>query len=276
MTWRERARSWLREPLVHFLVAGTLVFALLSGRGPDPGERRIVVDEPVVTRLVERWTMTYRRPPTQDEIDGLIREWVKDQVYYREALRLGLDRDDEVVVRRMRLKMTSLATAEAETREPSDAELQALLDKDPARYAGEPAYTFRQVYLGDDKPEVRALVSKYLAALSGGVDATMFNLPTPLPERFSASASDIAGQFGDEFVTALGKVRPGSWQGPIASGLGLHLVLVERIDRPPPPALADIRQQLANDWRSERLRRAEEDGYRKLLGSYDVVIKDPR
>ncbi|MBS0474555.1 MAG: peptidyl-prolyl cis-trans isomerase, partial [Proteobacteria bacterium] len=135
MTWRDRAAHVLREPLVHFLLAGAVVYALLAGRAPDLGERRIVVNEAVVAQLLTRWSENYRRPPTPTELDGMISDYVRDQAYYREALRLGLDKDDEVVMRRMRNKMIALATSEAEAATPSDAQLQTMLDKDPARYS---------------------------------------------------------------------------------------------------------------------------------------------
>ncbi len=273
MNFRDRAMSLLREPLVHFLLLGAVIYAVLAQRAPDPGERRIVVDQAVVSRLVERWQQTFRRLPSQGETDALIRDYVKGEVYYREALRLGLDRDDEAVRRLMRNKLVTMLTAEAEAARPSDAELQALLDKDPQRYGSEPTIVFRQVYLGDDSPAVRALASKYAAALAGGVDRARLNLPTPLPERFSASASEVSAQFGDDFVPELLRTAPGSWQGPLRSGLGLHLVFLERVDRPPPPKLADIRQRLENDWRSAAIAAAEDKRYRELLKGYDVVTK---
>jgi peptidyl-prolyl cis-trans isomerase C len=273
MTIKARAAQWLREPLVHFLLIGALVYVVMAGRAPDPGEQRIVVDQAVVSQLVGRWQQTFRRLPTQQETDGLIRDYVKGEVYYREALRLGLDRDDEAVKRLMRNKLVTTLTADAEAARPSDAELQALLDKQPARYAGEPTIAFRQVYLGDDTPAVRALVSKYSAALAGGIDRARLNLPSPLPERFSAAASEIANQFGEGFVPNLLRTTPGSWQGPLRSGLGLHLVFLERIERPPPPKLADVRQRLENDWRSAALAAAEDKRYREMLKGYDVVTK---
>lgn len=277
MTWRDRARTWLREPLFHFLVAGALVFALLSGRAPDPGERRIVVNEAVVGRLIDRWTMTYRRPPSASEIDGLIREFVKDQVYYREALRLGLDRDDEVVIRRMRQKLASTATAETESRAASDAELQAWIERNPARYAPEARVSFRQAYLGPASEQTRQVAAAALAQLRAGRSVDRFVQPAPIGERFAAlPVSEIDAQFGDGFAAALRKQTIGSWAGPLESGLGLHLVLVERAEAPRPARLADVRQMVENDWRAAAIARSEEDGYRELLAGYDVVIERPR
>jgi len=275
MTFKETARALLREPLVHFLIAGALVFWLLSGRAPDLGERRIVVDKVVVGAMVERFFGSFHRLPTSDETDGMIRDYVADQVYYREALRLGLDKDDEVVVRRMRRKLESLAVADAESAEPSDAQLQALIDKDPARYVDDPRTTFDQVYVGADTPDNRARANAMLADLRAG--KAVSGTPAPLPAKLDAApASDISGLFGDEFTLAL-KTQPiGQWQGPVASGLGLHLVKVDDRTAPTKPSLATVRQRVTNDWRAAAIAKAQADAYAKMLGGYDVKIELPK
>ena len=271
---RSCADALLREPLVHFLLAGLVVFALLSGRPTDPGERRITVDEAVVSRLAERWTQTYRRAPSPEEIDGLIGDYVKGQVYYREALRLGLDRDDEVVMRRMRSKMIATSTSAAEAASPTDAQLKALLNRDPARYALDPHYTLAQIYLGTDDAAARAGATELLGRLRQGASPDGMGRPAPVPPRFSSvPASALASMFGDEFTAALRNAPTGSWTGPIGSGLGLHLVRIESRKVPSPPQLADVRQRLENDWRSAAIKRAEDKSYRKLLEGYDVVIE---
>lgn len=276
MTLRSRAATLLREPLVHFMLAGALVFAVLSGRPPDPGERRIVVSEAVANRLVERWMQSFRRAPTADEIDGLIRDYVMDQVYYREALRLGLDQGDEVIIRRLRNKMVALAASEAEAATPTDAQLQALIDADPARYAAEPLLDFTQVYLGSDTPASRAAAAQALGALQGGGAAEAYRQPAPIPATFSRTpASDVSAVLGDDFVAALGKLPVGQWSGPVASGAGLHLVRIDRRDPPPAPRLADVRQKVENDWRSAATQKAVGEAYVKLLEGYDVVIERP-
>ena len=275
MTIKDTARRLLREPLVHFLIAGAFVFMLLSGRAPDLGERRIVVDERVVAALVNRFQDSFRRLPTKDETDGLIRDWVQDQVYYREALNLGLDKDDEVIVRRLRRKMEAMAVAEAESRSPSDAELQALIDKDPARYTEDPRTSFEQVYLGADTPGNRPQAEAALARLRRGEAVT--GLPLPLPGSFQdVSGDDISAQFGDEFAIALRNVAPGGWTGPLASGLGLHLVRVSARKAPQPPSLDKVRQRVENDWRATANARAREEAYARILKGYDVVIEQPK
>ena len=277
MSWRTRAAILLREPLVHFLVAGALIFIVLSGRSPDAGERRIVVNEEVVSGLVNNYVQAFRRPPTDEELDGLIRDYVRGEVYYREALRLGLDRDDDVIKKRLRNKMLAIAGAEAEATKPSNADLQKLLDKDPARYAEPPRYTLEQRYLGDDTPALRAAVAAQLANLKPGTQPTLPTQPIPIPSTLNSSPLiDIATQFGDEFALALEKAPTGRWTGPVASGFGLHLVRVISRESPPPPKLVDIRQRLENDWRSATVRKAEDDNLNALLKGYDVVIEKPK
>lgn len=275
MTIKDAGRRFLKEPLVHFLIAGALVFTLLSGRAPDLGERRIVVDERVVGALVSRFYDSFRRMPTKDETDGLIRDWVQDQVYYREALALGLDEGDEVVVRRMRRKMESLAVADAETKSPSDAELQALIDKDPARYAEDPLTSFEQIFLGADTPAARRTAEQQLPILRSG--GTVPILPIPIPGKFSAASSaDISAQFGDEFTLGLRDQPTGQWSGPVASGLGLHLVRVTQRGAAQPPVLAKVRQRVENDWRAAATTKAQSEAYARILKGYDVVIEPPK
>ena len=266
-----------REPLVHFLVAGAAVFVLMSGRPSDPGERRIVVDEAVISRLVNRWTTTYRRAPTQAEIDGLIRDHVSDQVYYREGLRLGLDRDDEVVIRRMRTKLLASVSSDVETRPAGDAELQKLIDANPQRYAAEPRLDFEHLYLGADTNAGRDSARVLLDRLRLGKSVGTALPPAPIDRRFvDVAPSEVAEQFGGKFADAIGELSPRVWHGPLVSGLGLHLVRIERKRKSAPRRLEDIRQRVENDWRAAAIARAEEEHYRELAARYDVVIERGR
>lgn len=272
MTLKDKLRRLLKEPLVHFLIAGAMVFWLMSGRPPDLGERRIVVSERIAGAIAQRFYDSFRRMPSQDELDGLIRDYVQDQVYYREALALGLDQNDEVVVRRMRRKMEGMAVADAESATPSDKDLQALIDKDPARYAEDPRTTFEQIYLGADSPENRAQADLKLKQLRAGQSAN--GVPAPLPARLeAASASEISGMFGDEFTLALRNQPTGQWVGPVASGLGLHLVRVDNRAAPAPPSLATVRQRVENDWRAAAVAKSRDESYARILDGYDVVIE---
>jgi peptidyl-prolyl cis-trans isomerase C len=249
MTWRARGAALLREPLVHFLIAGAAVFALFGGESA-PDERRIVIDAARIERLAGQFAQTFRRLPSGAELDALIREDVKDEVYYREALRLGLDRDDEVVKRRMRNKLEAFTTTPEELEEPDEATLQRWLDAHPERFAGEARYSFEQ------RP------------VSGPA--------LPLATRFDdAPAGEIAAQFGGDFVTALDRLPAGRWSGAVASPFGpLRVRPLERTTAAP-PKLAEVRQRVENDWRAATTRRRTNAAYRALLERYDVVIDKP-
>ena len=274
---RNRLRTIVREPLLHFLIAGAVIFAVFSNLPPDAGERRIVLDEPALTRLVERYVETYHRAPSPQELEGLIADTVKDQVYYREAQRLGLDRDDEIVIRRMRGKMQALATSEAETKQLSDGELQAMLDRDPAHYATDVVTSFDQVWLGPDAPATRAAAAGAVRRLTAGAAPASVGQMVALPLHLErASTSDVSAQLGDEFAAALRDLPQGRWTGPIGSGLGLHVVKVSARTVPTRPTLATVRQRVENDWRAGLIARAEDQAYARMLAGYQVEIARPK
>lgn len=277
MNWRSGLGALLREPLLHFLAAGALIFAAMAGRAPDVGERRIVVDEAVMGGLIEHHVRAFRRPPTPAELDDLVRDHVRTEIYYREALALGLDRDDDAVKKRLRNKMLAIAAARAEAAVPGEAELQALLDRNPARYARPARYWLEQRFIGEDTPATRAAAPTALAALNAGRAPALAAPALPLPARLAdAPADDVAMQFGDDFAAALATAPVGGWIGPVASGFGLHLVRIDRRLVPPRPALADVRQRVENDWRRDAIARAEAEDLAALMARYDVVIEPVR
>ncbi len=270
-----RIRSVLREPLVHFLIAGFLVFLLSLWRGGevDPQSRTIHITEDKVTRLSANWEQIWRRPPTQVEIDGLIRDYIKEEVYYREAKRLGLDEDDTVIRRRLRSKMEFLAKAQVENAQAEDQILQRWLQRYPERFATDIVYDFDQIYLGEGGQDGAAAVLKSIAA---GADWRAQGKAISLPRALEqASASDIARQFGDPLVEALSAAPLGTWAGPFRSGFGNHLVRVRTKTASGRPALATVRQQVENDWRVNSANAREAEAYQALLDDYTIKIAKP-
>lgn len=271
----------LREPLTHFLLAGLAIFLIFDvfGGAADVGDRRIVVNEEQVRRLADQWSQTWQRPPNANELDGLIRDYIKEEIYYREALRLGLDRDDVIVRRRLRSKMEFLANSEAETVAASDAELQAWLDKYPAKYAPDPVYSLDQVYVGASGGEgvaterARAILRQLQAGAKPDTLGDALALPRSLDR---VAAFDIDRQYGDEFVDALKALPVGKWSGPVASGFGLHLVRVRSVQLPRKPRLADVRQAVENDWREATREKRENRAYQALLDGYRIEIEKPK
>ncbi len=265
----------LREPLVHFLIAGFLVFLLSLWRGGevDAQSRTIHITEDKVTRLSANWEQIWRRPPTQVEIDGLIRDYIKEEVYYREAKRLGLDEGDTVIRRRLRSKMEFLAKAQVENAQADDQTLQRWLQRYPERFAIEIAYDFDQIYLGEGGQDGAAVLLKSIAA---GADWRAQGKAISLPRALEqASTSDIARQFGDPFVEALSTAPLGKWAGPFRSGFGNHLVRVRTKTASGKPALATVRQRVENDWRVNTANAREAEAYQALLDGYTIKIAKP-
>lgn len=276
---KARLRALLREPLVHFLIAGfgLFVFFLVRGTAVDPESRTITVGEAEVTQLVAGWQQTWQRPPTAQEIDGLIRDSIKEEIYYREGLRLGLDKDDTVVRRRIRSKMESLTSARVEAAEPDDKTLQAWLTANAARYANGARYSFDQVYIGGNDPaQTRVRAQATMAQLRGGADWSRLGDAISLPRSVEdQDREQLIAVFGTEFPGKLDTRQLGVWQGPVPSGFGLHLVRL-RVTKPgAAPVLGDIRQQVENDWRADTREKREDESFKALLGGYTIRIAKP-
>lgn len=271
-----RARLLLREPLVHFLIAGFFIFLLSAWRGEaaDPESRRITITEAQVARLSANWEMTWRRPPQPREIDALIRDYIKEEVYYREAKRLGLDEDDTVIRRRLRSKMEYLASAQVENAQADDTTLQAWLDKYPARFDRDVTYSFDQIYLGDKRRDQAAAILTALEADSAdwAAQSESISLPKSLE---SAPRGAVERQFGPAFASSIAKLPSDMWSGPVESGFGMHLVRVRNQEIPQKVKLADVRQAVENDWRSATLKQREAKAYQALLDGYTIQILKP-
>lgn len=279
MSVNERLGAAFKEPLVHFLLAGLALFLFFAWRGDavDPESRTIIITEEQVERLAASWAQTWQRPPSQTELDGLIRDFVKEEIYYREGLRLGLEQDDPIIRRRIRSKMEFLAISELENEVPSDAALQALLDKSPQAYARDARYSFDQIYLGaQDEAAARSRAKQILESLKNVVDWQKQGDAISLPRSpENVDRTRIAAEFGDEFADALAGLKAGAWSGPVSSGFGLHLVRIRAVQTSAKPKLADVRQQLENDWRAQTVKDREAKAYQTLLDGYTIKIAIP-
>jgi len=269
---RGMARVLGREPLFHFFIGGLAIFLFFLWRGSDvdPASRRIDITEEQVARLSAGWEQMWRRPPNANEIDALIRDYIKEEIYYREAKRLGLDEDDAVIRRRLRSKMEFLVRAEVENARPDDAILTAWLNKYPERFARDAVYSFDQIYLGSGDG------SKVLSMIAAGSDWRNQGMAIDLPKSLEqAQRSTIERQFGPTFANALATLPPGQWNGPIESGYGTHLIRLRAVEKPTKAKLADVRQAVENDWRAATNQTREAKAYQALLDGYSIEIEKP-
>ena len=279
---RARAARLLREPLLHFLVLGAALFALHRAvAGPAEDKERIVVGPGQVENLAATFARTWMRPPTADELSGLVRDYVREEVACREAQALGLDRDDTVIRRRLRQKL-EFVSEEAAQSDPGETALAAYLAARPEVFRGEDRVTFDQIFLdpGRRGEELERDAERMLAELrrkSGAPgDLGALSDATLLDTRFvEATPSEIGATFGREFVERLRERPQGSWQGPVSSGFGLHLVYVERWEAGVVPPLDTIRSAVLREWQNERRVESLDAMYERLLAGYEVVIETP-
>ncbi len=265
----------LREPLLHFLAIGALLFAInaaVNGHGASDASA-IVVDQAQANALAVRFERTWQRPPTQDELRQTIDAWVDDEMLYREGLSAGLDREDEVVRRRVAQRMVSLNEGMVAA-VPQEAELQAWMRTHPAAYRTAPRYTLHQVYFDPGRHGAQLTGEMQAArALLSQDDRTSPGDATLLPSSVDAmAAEDLAAVFGTAFVHALDRAPLGEWSGPIASGFGMHLVRVDARTPARMPALAEVRDDVERDWLRDRTQRANRAYLAALRRHYTVDI----
>ena len=271
----------LREPLVHFLVLGAVLFGLylaVGERGSGTGLRlRVTASE--IERIRIAWERQWRRPPSVVELENLIERHIREEVLYREALALGLGEDDTIVRRRLVQKIEFLSEDLAVQAEPDGEELARFLAAEPERYRVPDRFSFSHVYLSRD---LRG------AAVTGDAERLLVELRAASPEsrppgvgdRFMLqyayvrkSEVEIGRLFGNKFGERLVALEVGSWQGPIESGYGLHLVrLEERLDSRL-PELAEIRDRVRGDYLTERRHEANTAFYRSLRERYEIEVE---
>jgi hypothetical protein len=274
-------KALLREPLVQFLALGALLFLFFEwkGGGSGPGSTRITITPGLVEHLASGFAKTWQRPPTDAELKGLIDEHVKEEIATREATAMGLDRDDTIIRRRLRQKMEFLVEDAVDQSPPTDAELQAWLEKHRDAFQAESRVAIRQVYVSVERrgAAARADAEKLLARLRSAEPAPKAHAlgdPSMLPSELPLGPlSEVSRAFGGEFAAKVDALLPGQWSGPIESPYGLHLVLVTERVAATRPALADVRPLVEREFLSARRKRELDAMYERLLDRYHVTME---
>lgn len=263
----------MREPLLHFLLIGLALFLLYGHVSPgDSDSRRIVIGQSQVDDMVRQYQSTWTRSPTPAQLRELIDTYVHDEIIYREGLSLGLDKDDAVIKRRIRQKY-ELISEEDERSEPADADLAVYLKAHPAEFLRPAAVSFDQIYFDAATTSPEA-VGAAKSALEKGADPATIGQPSMLPRHVDSGGIDlVARDFGDDFARRIGRAPVGEWVGPIASGIGIHLVRLSARAPPVLPPLSQIRMAVAREWESDQRIQSREDDYRRARANYDVFIR---
>jgi hypothetical protein len=266
--------------LLHFLVLGAALFGLFSmvDKNSSEAPAKIIVSTSRVTTLADGFARTWRRPPTEQELQGLVEDYIRDEIFYREGRAAGLDRDDVVIRRRVRQKMEFLAEDMAAA-EPSDEQLAAYLASNSGRFRTEDRLTFHQVFLsatrrGSALDDDARQIADTLVRTSAPEDTATLGDPFLLGEEFrEMSQSDIARTFGEGFAKRLSAMAPGRWQGPIPSSFGVHFVFVDERAKGGLPSLDSVREAVQREWLNARRIGAEQKLYRTLRDRYQIVVE---
>lgn len=258
----------MREPLVHFVVLGAVVFALYYTLKPTAaGEKVIVVEPSVRQELAERFESMTARPPTAEELANLVEGWVQSEVLYREGLALGLDKGDPAIRERVILNMKANARMQAVVDAPPEQDLRAWFESHRGDYDQPTRYDFVEIQLDDDGEATGAEAEKLRAALARGADPMLLgHVPTPFPRQ---KPEQVKEAFGDDFLAPLESASPGDWL-VIRTASGWHVVGINAIDPPQQAEFAAIRSDVEEDWRREQQLRLAARMIKGMRANYEV------
>jgi hypothetical protein len=266
--------------LLHFLLLGAglfLLFRLVGGDSQAPKE--IVVTEARVEALAESFARTWMRPPTAQELTGLVDDYVKEEIFYREAVTMGLDRDDVVIRRRLRQKLEFISEDVAAAQEPTEQQLQDYLDAHAEKFVEPDRQSFQQVYFSPERRgeaavrDAEKLLNELLAG-RGPADPAEAGDPTLLPPGLEAATpQQIANTFGEDFALRVAEAPVGQWTGPIKSSFGWHVLRVAERSPGTTPTLEAIRPIVAREWQSEQRQRLGDQFYQAMRSQYDVRVE---
>jgi peptidyl-prolyl cis-trans isomerase C len=276
--------QFLNEPLLHFVLAGAAIYLLfgLFGQSADVAveENTIIVTAGEINWLGEMWQKKWNRPPSDVEMVGLVRDHLRETVLYREAVAMGLDKDDVIIRRRMAQKLEFLAQDLIQPETPIAAELQTFFQENIDRYQIPPLLTFTHVFLDPDKRGDDTLIDAEKLKAELIANATVPDEASDLGDRFMLQAyyperdeADLAKLFGGEFARSIMALEPETWHGPVLSGYGTHLVYVQARLESPPPTFEQVAERVGEDLVNEEREKLNQEYLDSLLARYNVVIE---
>jgi len=269
------SKRLLREPLLHFFAIGALLFGLytlVSPAAPMP-VNKIVVTPERVAQLAAGYQSVWRRPPNDDELRAMVDGFVREEVYYREALALGLDRDDPVIRRRLQQKMEFLSDAGTDVLEPKSGELEAYYASHQDRFLNMPRMSLEQIFLGENPASER--ITTLLASLqnTSEIDPLRWSERTLLPPQMGLSTPDaINAVFGAGFFEQLKSLPVGVWTGPVESAYGIHLVRIGESEAASVPLLEDVHSQVLREWKADKAQELRDQVYKRLRERYQIEL----
>jgi len=270
----------LRDPLLHFVVASVVLFGgyelINRGEMNPPATDPVHIGEGDVRWLKDTFANQWQRPPTEDELRGLVASFLEEELFAREAKALGLDQNDTIVRRRLAQKLEFLIGDTSRIVEPADAELRRFYDTNAERFGVEARVSFTQLFFNPEKRQhAESDARAALVSISGmGADgAAAIGDPILLENEFhEVDEQTVAKMFGADFARAIFLLRPGSWAGPVKSGYGVHLVRVTNLSPATVLSFEEVRPKVLEEWRHQQQTQAKAVYLSKLREKYGVVI----
>jgi peptidyl-prolyl cis-trans isomerase C len=277
----KQMNRWLKEPLLHFALLAVLIFAVNAWREQQRPAKNAAANIEVTAKTIawlrDGFTRQWHREPDADELRGLVNDHLREEVLYREALAMGLDRDDSIVRRRMAQKMEFLTQDVAAAAEPDDAALRKFFEENGARYAKAARVSFHHVFFSKERrgANLEKDAAEALAALANGASDEAMGDPFLREHEFTdANADEIAAALGREFAEKVTVTPAGEWRGPLASSYGVHLVRVSKRGESQPATFEAVRDAVARDFSDERRRTANQDFLERLKTQYRITVDE--
>ena len=275
-------KKWLREPLLHFLLIGAAIFLLYGLQNQDyiSDDNRIVISKGNIDRLIALWEKKRQRPPTQTELQRMIEQQVREEVLYREALAMGLGKNDIIVRKRLAQKIEFISTDIAAMAEPDEKQLKDFFTANRDKFEKPAALSFGHIYFNRDKrgvqTEADALTLLTKLKQSGvEVDINIAGDSFMLGQKYNEiTKQGVTRLFGEDFSANIFKLKLNNWQGPVKSSYGAHLVYITKKSTKQAVELNSVRDKVITEWRAKQRHIQNETFYKKLRERYDVVIEN--
>ncbi|MEP4487051.1 MAG: peptidylprolyl isomerase [Halioglobus sp.] len=273
-----------KEPLIQFLLIGACIYGAYDLFAPPDEadlETTVVVDANRINSFVAQWSARWNRPPTQEELDGLINSYIREEILYRQAVAMGLDEDDPVTRRRMAQRLEFITSDLALVIEPDEAALTQYFEDNIDEFRDPDLISFIQVFFDPDARgeatlgDAEAELAQLQAAGVPDPKTLQVGDSLMLPGYFdTATELEVSKRLGGGFTKSLMALEPGIWHGPVLSGFGVHLVYVFESVQAPAPALADVRPQVLEGWQREQIESFNEKFYDSLKERYTIIVED--
>ena len=273
-----KVKTLLREPIVLFILIGSVLYllqALVINNKPT-AIRQIIITSEQLKQLESGFSNTWLRLPTEIEMEGLIADQIRNEVFYREALAMGLEENDQVIRNRLRQKLELLMDNMASVNVPSQQMLEAYLQENTDDFKKDYQVSFIQVFVNPElHSDPQVLAENLLDQLQDGASPEDLGDRTLMGYVFPEySQTDVGRRFGTDFARQIMLVKSNDWNGPLNSGIGFHLIRIDHFESGTMPELSEIRSSVEREWMARQKSELKAAAYEKLLEGYDVQIEE--